>query len=132
MDYTQTLNTVSVVPVTEVITKGNPSLIEPGVKYFLTETLQNCKNTKLAYYNNLWNLSLFLFLTIGLGVFLYSKYKSKIEDEKNKKQRERKIREYIAHNIEKVKKEEQKKRGEMITNIPEFESEHHIRNKIFL
>ena len=128
------MNTVSIVPtvpVTDILNK-NPSLIEPGVKYFLTETLQNCKNTKLEYYNNIWNLSMFLFLTIGLGVFLYSKYKGKKQTEKTRKHREREVREYIASKVENIKKEQQKKRGEMITNIPEFESEHHIRNKIFL
>ena len=35
-----------------------PLLIEPGVKYFLNETLNKCREYKLEYYNTLYNISL--------------------------------------------------------------------------
>ena len=33
-----------------------PILIEPGVKYFLSETLKQCKDFKDKYYNTLFNI----------------------------------------------------------------------------
>ena len=42
-----------------------PSLVEPGVKYFLRETLKQCKDFKDKYHNTLFNIGLFVFL-IGI------------------------------------------------------------------
>ena len=33
-----------------------PRLIEPGVKYFMSSTLEQCHNFKSKYYNLLYNL----------------------------------------------------------------------------
>lgn len=130
MDYSTTLHTTAVNTI-GAVEKVGPTLVEPGVKYFLSESLHNCKEVKLQLYNNIFNISLFLFLTFGIGTFLYVKYKNKLSpQEKQKKNKE--VSNYINNKIKSLEKEQQHKRNEMITNIPEFESEHHIRNKFFL
>lgn len=40
---------------------SKPVLIEPGVKYFLSETLKQCNQFKNKYNNILFNISLFIF-----------------------------------------------------------------------
>ena len=40
---------------------NNPSLLEPGAKYFFNETLKNANRKNSSYKNNLVNLGLFLF-----------------------------------------------------------------------
>lgn len=130
MDYSKTLHTTSV-NVFESVKEVNPSLIEPGVKYFLNETLQGCKNTKIHFYNNMFNIGLFICLSLGIATFLYVKYKGK-QNTREKELRNRQVAEYIQNKIKMLEQDKRKKHDEMITNIPEFESEHHIRNKIFL
>ena len=107
------------------------SLVEPGVKYFISETLKNCNKAKMEYYSTLLNIFLFTSLITIVGMILYFNYKT---DDQSYKQREkmRKQEEYLANVIHKVKREQQRERGQMITNIPEFESLEHIQDKKFL
>ena len=62
-----------------------PSLIEPGTKYFLKETLKRVHTEKTEYDNNLLNVFLFLmFVFVGFFVLNY-KYKSKPNEEERKR-----------------------------------------------
>jgi hypothetical protein len=108
----------------------HPKLIEPGVKYFLGETLLNCKKTKFEFYNRLINWSLFLGFVSAFGVWLYHNYKEKIrkmdsrENEKNQQYILEMVKKYQAE-----KKEEEKniyRYKEMITDLPEFEADIHM------
>ena len=56
-----------------------PRLIEPGVKYFLNETLKQCRIFKNKYHNLIWNISLASFFIILLGAFLISRFKVLLE-----------------------------------------------------
>lgn len=107
------------------------SLVEPGVKYFFNETLKQCQKTKYSYYNSLFNFSLTIFFLLIIGLVLLVNYKNK-ENSYEKREKIRKQEEYLANKIHKIKQEQQRERGQMITNIPEFESIEHIRNKNFL
>tara|TARA_B110000483_G_C17698270_1_gene352261 strand:- start:43 stop:390 length:348 start_codon:yes stop_codon:yes gene_type:complete len=85
-----------------------PHLIEPGVKYFLNSTLQQCKIFKDKYYNFIYNLGIFILFILVIGGVLYYKYKGKMtKEEKESKQREK--QEYILsklklmHNVTKNK-----------------------------
>jgi len=109
----------------------NVSLVEPGVKYFFNETLKNCKKVKYEYYNSLLNFILFIILVFIVGGTMYFKYKNK-ENSYQKKERIRKQEEYLANKLHGIKMEKQRERGQMITNIPEFESTQHIQMKKFL
>ena len=109
----------------------NATLVEPGVKYFFNETLKQCKNTKYSYYNSLFNFTLTVMFLLIVGLILLTNYKNK-QNSYQRREKLRKQEEYLASKIHKIKQEQQRERGQMITNIPEFESLEHIRNKNFL
>lgn len=70
---------------------SKPLLIEPGIKYFLHETLKQCKEYKEKYNNYLYNASLLLVFILILGAILLYKYKGKLsEEEMAQKEREEK------------------------------------------
>ena len=62
-------------------------LIEPGVRYFYTKTLQGCHHVKEKYYNGLFNLGLLISFVFVVCIILYIKRKTRptLEDrQKNK------------------------------------------------
>jgi len=78
----------------------NPYLIEPGVKYFLKETLKNCNNMKMKYYNNVVNIMLLIFLVAVITIILMYKYKGNISyEEKNMKEHNKQV--YVLEQIKK-------------------------------
>ena len=50
------------------INNSKPILIEPGVKYFLNETLKQCHDFKTTYNNHLFNIGLLCAFLIVLGL----------------------------------------------------------------
>ena len=48
-----------------------PNLIEPGMKYFIKESLKNCNKFKHSYNNYVINLTLFIVFIAILGIFLF-------------------------------------------------------------
>ena len=77
-----------------------PILTEPGVKYFLKETLKKCKIKKDKQFNNSVNLGL-LCIFIGIvSTLLYYKYKTRPTKEDRKK---------LKHKYEKKKTDFKKK-----------------------
>ena len=69
-----------------------PTLIEPGVKYFLNQTLKQCHIIKEKYNNVLFNISLFICFMLVLGGILLYKYKCRLtpheKAEKNKEKQQ--------------------------------------------
>lgn len=63
----------------------SPILIETGTKYFMKETLKNCKQLKQNYYNKFINLVLLLILFSIISGFLYYKKKNKIDPRRKEK-----------------------------------------------
>lgn len=107
-----------------------PTLTEPGVKYFLSETLKNCRKQKFEYNNVIFNTSLFLVFVFIFGLVIYFSYKRK-ENNNREIENERK-QQYIMNMVNKINSEKQKKNGNKITDLPEFESEFEITMKKFL
>ncbi len=108
--------------------EGLPTLTEPGVKYFLRETLKQCHNKRTTYYNLAWNCGFFLLLLILIGVILSYRKRHKLtpEEKRNKKEKDH------AHVMVKIKalREERKKiNNEIITNLPKFENDFEIMHK---
>jgi hypothetical protein len=98
-----------------------PNLIEPGVKYFLDETLKQCNQKRIEYNNNLFNILLFLGFFTFVSFFLYYKFKNK----PTKKDLEKKVNQekyYILNKIKALNEKAAEERMEMITNLPKFES----------
>jgi len=82
----------------ETIQNIRPRLIEPGVKYFLSASLEQCHIFKNKYNNFLYNLGLFLAFSGIVGITLYFKYKHKNNlklQEDNKRQQQ----EYIMNKL---------------------------------
>jgi len=105
-----------------------PSLIEPGVKYFLKETLKQSRNKKIAnsfFWNNISLLCLFLFFLISALVW---KKKTKLTKEEKIKNNE-KQRSYVLDKIKTLQLEKQKQDNILITNLPEFESNFETMHK---
>ena len=98
-----------------------PNLIEPGVKYFLDETLKNCNKKRTEYNNSLFNLILFLGFFIFISLFLYYKFKNR-PTEKDLEKKEKLKKYYIINKIKSLNEKAAQERMEMITNLPKFES----------
>ena len=102
---------------------NKPSLTEPGVKYFLNQTLKQCHIIKNKFNNTIFNIGLFiLFLTI-LGLILFFKYKGKltpIEIEIKNKEKQQ----YILSKIQNFQEAKKKAHQELITGLPHWEKEH--------
>ena len=105
--------------------QNRPLLTEPGVKYFLGQTLKQCHNIRMNYYNLIFNIGLFLGFCIILGTILLYKYKGKMTPiEKQKKDREK--QQYILERIKQFQESKKQLHQELITGLPSWESEFDI------
>jgi len=105
-----------------------PSLTEPGVKYFLRETLKQCRNKKYNYYNTLINLAFLFIFLIVLGIILIYKKRTKPTAEELKKKHIQQ-RNYILNKIKEMQLERKKADNQIITNLPTFESNFETMHK---
>jgi hypothetical protein len=102
-----------------------PSLTEPGVKYFLHQTLKQCHITKDNFYNLAFNIGLFIAFLLILGCVLFFKYKGKLSPiEINKKNKEK--QQYILSKIQNFQEAKRKAHQELITGLPAWDSEYDI------
>lgn len=109
---------------------NRPILTEPGVRYFLKETLKNCKIKKNIELNNLINLGLFLTFVIITSSLLYYKFKTRPTDEDREKIKRLK-RDYFVNRVRKLQTEKAKQLKQSITNLPKFESPFELLHKNF-
>ena len=101
---------------------SKPSLIEPGVKYFLSQTLKQCHLVRIKYNNLLVNIGLFAGFMVILGTILLYKYKGKptlIDKENNDRDKQQ----YILSKIKHVQETKKKISQELITGLPSWDSE---------
>ena len=111
---------------------NKPILIEPGTKYFLSETLKNCNKTRSYYNNILLNFSLLIFFLVIISLYLGYKYEiKKTKSKQNKSKKRIEIENYILGKLGNVFYEHQKKNEEMITNLPKFESDYELLHEKF-
>lgn len=106
----------------------NPSLIEPGVKYFLKETLKQCSKKKKTYYYYWWNIAFLLLFLFILGSLLVWKKKNKPNKEDTIAKRDEQ-RLYILEKIKQIQEKKKKETNQIITNLPKFESDFEIMHK---
>jgi len=107
---------------------SKPLLTEPGVKYFLDQSLKQCHIIKNKFHNIIFNVGLFLLFVLILGVIIFYKYKGKptpVEIEQKNKQKQ----EYILSKIQKIQHAKKVAHQELITGLPAWESEYDIINK---
>lgn len=97
-----------------------PSLTEPGVKYFLSQTLKQCHIVKNNFHNIVINVGLFLLFVLVLGLILLYKYKGKLTPmEKDRKNKEK--QQYILTKIKQVQETNKRARQELITGLPSWD-----------
>jgi hypothetical protein len=104
-----------------------PALIEPGVKYFLHQTLKQCHIARDKFNNYVFNIGLFIFFLIILGVILFYKYKGRltpIEIERKNKEKQQ----YILSKIQNFQEAKRKAHQELITGLPQWENEYDAIN----
>ena len=96
-----------------------PSLVEPGVKYFIGATLKQCREVKDRYINILFNVSIFVVLVVFIGGILAYRYKGRLTpveiEIKNRKKQE-----YIIQKLQKISDIKQKASEVMITDLPNW------------
>jgi hypothetical protein len=105
-----------------------PVLTEPGVKYFLSQTLKQCHIIKNNFHNTVFNIGMLIAFLLILGLILLYKYKGKLTDvEKYKKNQEK--QQYILSKIKNLQEAKRKAHQELITGLPNWDSEYDIIHK---
>jgi hypothetical protein len=99
-----------------------PMLTEPGVKYFLNESLKQCHYYKEKYNNTIFNIGLLIGFFIILGILLLYKYKGKLTAEQIK-EKDIEKKKYILSKIRNYQDAKIRAQQELITGLPHWESE---------
>ena len=102
---------------------AKPTLIEPGVRYFLNGTLQQCHEFKMKHQETMINLGIFLVLLFILGAFFLYKYKGKLTIAEQKQKDEIK-KQYILNKIKNVQIAKQHANETLITGLPHWDTEY--------
>jgi len=108
---------------------NNIRLIEPGVSYFLEESLKKCNEEKWKYNNIILNGFLFV-LFISLIIIIY--YNKKKLSQKEKRERETLKETYFLNKIKELSELEKQKLNLSITNLPKFENDFVQYDKKFI
>jgi len=99
----------------------SPKLIEPGVRYFLSGTLKECRKFKDKNATILFNISMAALLVLVIGGFLMYRYKGKLTpaevELKNTKKKE-----YIISKLNQMAylRKTQGNANGMITALPQW------------
>jgi hypothetical protein len=104
---------------------NKPLLIEPGVKYFLSETLKQCRDFKYKHHNTLLNIGMFLLFMIILGILLFYKYKGKLTP-KERHEKDNHKRQYILSKISNYQTAKKREQQELITGLPHWNNEYEV------
>lgn len=107
------------------------SLIEPGMRYYTDHMLKRCRKNKYIYHSYIFNIigGICFFAVLFTLLWYCKKEKEEKEKNKNKIQEQKEI--ILLDTIKKMKFYDQKRKSEMISNIP-FESELHYEDKLFM
>lgn len=98
---------------------NKPVLVEPGMKYFINETLKQCHKRREKYSYIIINVGLLiLFIVIFAAIFIY-KYKGKLSPYE-KSLRTRDQYKYVLSQIQKVKniRDQSNIQKSMFTDLP--------------
>jgi len=102
---------------------SKPSLVEPGVQYFLGQSLKQCNIIRNNFQNTIFNVGLFIGFLFILGFFLVYKYKGKLTPvEMEMKNREK--QQYILSKIQNFQESKRRAQQELITGLPHWENEY--------
>ena len=102
---------------------SSPNLTEPGVTSFLNKHLIKCHETRLVYYNMVWNIGLFMLFILFFGSFLCYKYKGK-KTPHELKENDLKKHKYILEKIKMLREDKMKFNDGLITGLPNWNAEY--------
>lgn len=109
---------------------SNPILTEPGVKYFLNETLKQCHKKRTVINNYYFNLSLLFIFSVTLSILLIYKYNTRPTEQERTKLKNLK-KHYFVNKVRKLQAKKAKLYEQQITNLPLFESPFEVLHKKF-
>ncbi len=104
-------------------------LIEPGVSYFLEESLKKCNEEKVKYNNIIFNG--FLLIVFASIILLIYYNKNKLTD-KEKSEKKTLKETYFLSQIKKLSEIEKQRLNISITNLPKFENDFVQYDKNFI
>ena len=107
-------------------------LIEPGVSYFLEETLKNCHKEKWRYNNLVINGFLLILLLIIVYFTLYHLKNSRNISKKERKEKEKIKQTYFLDKIKQMSEKANREFNLSITNLPKFENDFVHYDKKFI
>jgi hypothetical protein len=99
-----------------------PTLIEPGVRYFIGGTLKECCKFKDRHISTIFNVSVTIFFIVFVSGLLLYRYKGKLTPtEIALKNREK--QEYIVSKLQQINihRKSQQQKQNMITNLPTWD-----------
>ena len=96
---------------------STPRLTEPGVKYYMTETLKVCNVSKHKYFNIIFNVATFILVILIISLTLYYRYKG-MPNQQEKIEQSNKKKSYILGKIQAMQKMKQNNSLDLITNLP--------------
>ncbi len=102
-----------------------PILTEPGIKYFLNETLKQCHQFREKYINTIYNIGLLVIFLISLAILLFYKYKGKLTPEEIEEKAMEKKR-YILEKIKNYQQAKTEAQQKLITGLPNWDNEFDI------
>lgn len=97
----------------------NTTLVEPGVKYFISCSLKQCREFKDKYMNVVFNISMLVFLILFISGILIYKYKGKITPVEMEI-RNRKKQEYIVSKLQQIAIIKKQTSERLITDLPNW------------
>lgn len=92
---------------------SSPQLIEPNIKYHLFNTLEQCHQTRVELYSNIWNASIVIVFLSVTTIVLYFCFQKKTPREE--KEQLFKEQSYI---LDKIRSFKELSTYQPITNIP--------------
>lgn len=101
---------------------STPTLVEPGVKYFIRETLKKCHGYKETYKNQIFNVGLFVSMVVIVGIVLAYRYKGKPSPEEVA-QKDREKKQYIISKIRNYQDDRKRAQQQLITGLPHWDDE---------
>lgn len=96
-----------------------PSLVEPGVKYFIGSTLKQCRDFKNKYITLLFNISVLVVFAFAIGIFLYVRYKGK-PTQADLEIKNRKKQEYIVSKLQQIALIKKQTSEKLISDLPNW------------
>ena len=101
---------------------SKPILTEPGVKYFLNQSLKQCHIIKEKFHNTIFNIGMLILFIFILGSILVYKYKGRLSPLQQAKINKEK-QQYILEKIKTYQQSKLRAQQELITGLPHWETE---------